>query len=89
MTKVVIHTEYGGFTLSKEALDRLKKMKNRKELYDYELDRDDPHLIEVVESMGDRAGMCLKVVTIPDDVKWHISEYDGNEWVSEDHRTWS
>jgi hypothetical protein len=27
-------------------------------------------------------------VDIPDDVKWEIEEYDGNEWVAEVHRTW-
>ena len=31
----------------------------------------------------------LKIVEIPGDVKWHVEEYDGNEWVAEDHRTWS
>jgi len=30
----------------------------------------------------------LKIVEIPDDVKWHIGEYDGIEWVAENHRTW-
>jgi len=25
---------------------------------------------------------------VPDDVKWHIAEFDGWEWVAEDHRTW-
>jgi hypothetical protein len=27
-------------------------------------------------------------VEIPGDVSWHIGEYDGVEWVAEDHRTW-
>jgi hypothetical protein len=31
----------------------------------------------------------LKIVEIPGDVSWHIGEYDGNEWVAEDHRSWS
>jgi len=31
----------------------------------------------------------LKVVEIPDDVKWQLEEYDGLEWVAEKHRTWS
>jgi len=26
---------------------------------------------------------------VPDDVKWHIHEYDGLEHVAEDHRTLS
>ena len=68
--------------------------------YDYEKhnlssrpeDRTDPDLISVVEELGDEANGTyskLKVVEIPSDVKWHISEYDGDEWVAEDHRTWS
>lgn len=31
----------------------------------------------------------LKIVEIPDDVEWVIEEYDGIEYVSEVHRTWS
>ena len=56
-----------------------------------EMERDDADLIKVIEEMGAEAnGKCasLKIVEIPEDVKWHIAEYDGNEHVSEDHRTW-
>lgn len=55
-------------------------------------DRDDPILVQVVEEMGEQSwgwASELVVVTIPDDVKWHISEYDGLEHVAENHRTWS
>ena len=31
----------------------------------------------------------LKIVEIPANVEWQIDEYDGAEWVSEKHRTWS
>ena len=54
--------------------------------------RDDPSLIRIVEELGaDASGSCaeLKIVEIPADVEWEISEYDGNEWVSEKHRRWS
>ena len=54
--------------------------------------RSNPQLIEVVEELGSRAnGLCadLKIVEIPDDVDVVIEEYDGDEWVSEVHRTWS
>ena len=54
---------------------------------DRDIDRDDPHLVAVVEGL-DGEDHSLKVVEIPDDVKWHIAEQDGNEWVAEDHRTW-
>lgn len=53
--------------------------------------RTDPLLIEVVEQLGDEANGTyakLKIVEVPDDVKWHIAEYDGLEWVAENHRTW-
>ena len=55
------------------------------------IERNDPMLVKVVEEMGDGAwGECakLKVIEIPDDVKWHVDEYDGMEHIAEDHRTW-
>ena len=58
----------------------------------YDLKRDDPVLIEVVEELGaERAsGSCasLRVVEIPDNIEWAISEYDGNEHIEEAHQTW-
>lgn len=60
-------------------------------LYDREIDRDDPVLVRVVEELGEDASgrfAKLKVVDVPDDVKWCIDEYDGIEWVAEQHRTW-
>jgi len=44
-----------------------------------------------VEELGEKAnGQCadLKIVEIPDDVEYEIEEYDGVEWVAENHRTW-
>jgi hypothetical protein len=60
--------------------------------YEFFDNRSDPDLIAVVEEMGAAAdgwAAELAVVEIPDDVKWHIHEYDGMEHVAEDHRTWS
>lgn len=54
-------------------------------------DRADPILIQVVEEMGKAANgwaADLAIVDIPDDVEWHIHEYDGSEHVAENHRTW-
>jgi len=59
---------------------------------DTHIERDDPVLIQVVEELGKEAdGFCasLKIVEIPDDIEWTISDYDGAEWVAEEHRTWS
>ncbi len=55
------------------------------------IERNDPALVQVIEEMGEEAsGRCgkLEIVDIPDGVEWEIEEYDGNEWVSEKHRTW-
>jgi hypothetical protein len=60
--------------------------------YDFFDNRADPDLIAVIEELGkDSWGWAseLAIVDIPDDVKWHIHEYDGLEHVAEDHRTWS
>lgn len=55
--------------------------------------RNDPDLVKVVETLGyEKAGFFyseLGIVEIPDDVDWQIEDYDGAEWVSEKHRTWS
>ena len=54
--------------------------------------RDDQMLAQVVEELGvDANGFCaeLKVVAIPDDVRWEIRSVEGQEQVSEVHRTWA
>ena len=56
------------------------------------IQRNDPVLIEVINELGEKADGTysqLKIVEIPDDVEWIIEEYDGKEWVAEDHRRWS
>jgi len=59
--------------------------------YDFYRDRSDPDLITVIEEMGEAANgkyADIKIVEIPDDIDWHIVEYDGLEHVAEDHRIW-
>jgi len=54
-------------------------------------DRSDADLVAVVEELGSAANgdhAELMIVEIPDDVKWHIHEYDGMEYIAENHRTW-
>jgi len=58
---------------------------------EHDLERDDPELVKIVEEMSMEANgkyAQLKIIDVPNDVKWHISEYDGLEHVAEDHRTW-
>ena len=95
MIKVAINGCYGGWELSKEAYEFLglewddfgykyRDMDNKT--------RTDPKLIECIETLGDKvngwSGAKIKIVEIPDDIKWFISEYDGRECVEEDHRIW-
>jgi hypothetical protein len=55
-------------------------------------DRANKFLVETIEELGSKAASGpfakLKIVEVPDDVKWHIAEFDGWEWVAENHRTW-
>lgn len=92
MQKIVINACYGGFGLSDKALTRYAELTGTKEpVYSFDILRDDPALIQVIEELGTKAnGDCaaLDIVEIPDGVQWHIQEYDGVEWVAEDHRTW-
>jgi hypothetical protein len=86
--KVVINDCYGGFGLSKKALDML----GLKSDSIFDRDRANPKLVEVVEKLGEEAnGFCasLRVIEIPDDVKeWYIDDYDGIETIHEKHRYW-
>ena len=91
---VVINDCYGGFGLSARAAAEYKKLANIVDLewYDRDVPRDDPYLIKVVKELGMAANGShanLKIVEIPGDVDWQVSEYDGVEWVAEKHRTWT
>ncbi|KAE8558963.1 hypothetical protein [Paenibacillus polymyxa] len=66
--------------------------------YSFIGDRDDKEIrtnkdvIAVVKALGDKAnGPCaeLKIVEVPDDIEWIITDYDGLETVAEEHRVWS
>ena len=61
-------------------------------LSENDIARDDPDLVAVVEELGNLANSRfseLKVVEIPDNVKWEIDEYDGMERIAEVHRIWA
>lgn len=58
----------------------------------YEIERNDPALVQVVEELGKAANgqhAKLKIVEVPDDVNYEIHDYDGRESVHEVHRVWS
>jgi hypothetical protein len=93
MQQIVINAQHGGFGLS-EAASQLYTELSGKPLPDnhWEVQRNCPILVQVVQQLGGAANgpyAKLKVVEIPRYVKWQIAEYDGYEWVAEQHRTWS
>ena len=64
---------------------------NGKHWYDRIIPRDDPILVEIVQEFGPSCWgehAKLKIVQIPADVDWIIEDYDGKEWIAEQHRTW-
>jgi hypothetical protein len=81
--KVVINACCGGYGLSEAAYEKLGMA------WDYsgaafEEDRANPALVAVVEELGEKANgpyAELKVVEIPDGIKWEIFERDGDECV--------
>ena len=100
--KIVINKCYGGFEVSKEVYAELKlKWDNYGYLSneDFEIKSDnyyefrkDKRLISAIEKVGLKKSSGslaeLKIVEIPDDIKWKISEYDGIETIHEEHRSW-
>ena len=94
MPKVVINACFGGFGLSDAALDEYKSRKDITDpnFYYYDIPRDCPVLVAMIEEQGnavDGQFAELRIVDVPDDVNWYIEEYDGLEHVAERHRTWS
>jgi hypothetical protein len=93
MQKIVINKKYGGFGLSDAArAEYITRTGIKSEDFCmYEVLRDDPVLVAIVEEMGEASWSDyarLKVVSIPEGVKWQIEEYDGAEHIAEVHRTW-
>jgi hypothetical protein len=91
--KVVINAGFGGFGLSDVAIERYCELDgcSSVDFWAGNLDRNDPNLVKVVQELGEAAETPyseLKIIDIPNGIKWHICEYDGLEHVAEDHRTW-
>ncbi len=94
MRKIVINEDFGGFGLSDKAWKLYCENTGKDPENDWagEIPRDDPILVEIVETLGKESWdeyASLKIVEIPEDVNWILQEYDGNEWIAEKHRTWS
>jgi hypothetical protein len=93
MRAIVINRCYGGFGLSQVARELLAQRKNisMEKFNIFDIRRDDKDLVAVVQELGAEVNTVhseLKIVEIPEDVKWYIDEYDGMEAVHEAHRSW-
>ena len=79
------------YVMSIEDRIAYNKAHSEQTVYDRDIARHDLALVQVVEELGDKANGIhaeLTIVEIPDDVKYTIEEYDGNEHIAETHRTW-
>lgn len=95
LRRIVINSDWGGFALSDLAWEKYCDLvgldHTDENLHDRGIARDDPYLVKIVEELGEKADgdfARLKIVEIPADVDWQICEYDGREWVAEQHRIW-
>ena len=85
--KVIINTDFGGFGLSRKALELYKQRtgtEKRMPTYGEEEYRDDPVMVSIVEELGEEANdkyADLEVVDIPDEYNYTIDEYDGLEHI--------
>lgn len=83
--KIVINSDYGGFSLSEEAYQFLGlQWDGYGHAFQIKKERTIPALVKCVETLGRRASgdsACLEVVEIPDGANWTLQEYDGREYV--------
>ena len=79
--KIVINECYGGFGISDAAR---KLLRSKKYKYDWEIKRDDPKLIDLIEKKGSEfvsdQYACLAIADIPEEATdYKINDYDGYE----------
>jgi hypothetical protein len=91
--KILINTCFGGFNFSEEFQEEFELRFNLKiSDFDHDNIRTNPEIIELFLEFGPERSSGkfsdLKLIEIPDDVEYEISEYDGIEHVAEKHRTW-
>ena len=80
------------YKLSMEDRRAYNKAHSEQTVYEREIERHDPALVQAVEELGVKANGShaeLSVVEIPDGVDYIVEEYDGMEHIAETHRTWS
>lgn len=96
--KIVLNKCYGGFGVSKEACQYMADRGHQGAIlylnqhgsdsfFNFcDVKRDDPLLVEAVQTLGDKASASFARLVIVDvDVNQLISEYDGNETLAISH----
>jgi hypothetical protein len=90
MTKVMINTCYGAFSVSDEAVRHYMEANPPSDAEDTNLflnqdvSRTDPLMISIIEAMGAAAnghGANILIVDVPAGTKYRIREYDGVEFI--------
>lgn len=79
------------YAMSLEDRRAYNKTVSEQTVYERDIARDDPALIQAIEELGEEANGAhaeLRIVQIPDDVQYTIEDYDGLEHIAEVHRTW-
>ena len=86
MQKIVLNEDCMGLWLTEKAINRLVKLGCQDT---DSIKRDDPLLVQVVEELGEEASdYTLKIVEIPEDIKWYFMSFAGTEYIAEHHKTW-
>lgn len=80
------------YAMSMEDRRAYNQAHSEQTVYERDIARNDPALIQAIEELGEAAAGAhaeLVIVEVPDDANWQIEEYDGMEHIAETHRTWS
>ena len=99
--KIVVNRDFGGFELTKAVFNELGIEWTgygylRNESFNIKSDnhmayRADSKLIAAIEKVGIKESGDhgeLKIIEIPDNTEWEISDYDGAETIHELHQSW-
>ncbi len=90
--RMEVKTNDAFYAMPLEERKAYNELQAEQTVYQREVKRDDPALVQAVEELGHKAWgdhAELKVVEIPDGINWYIDEYDGVEVINECHQSWS